>query len=179
MMTEVVVFGGGCFWCTEAVFSRVRGVVSVQSGYANGHVDHPSYEQVCTGQTGHAEAVALEYEPGEIGLADLLAIFFATHDPTTPDRQGHDVGPQYRSGVYWTNEAQATAVRAFVAELTAAHAYGDAPIVTELAPLAAFWPAEPEHDRYFERHPYQGYCAMVIAPKVEKFERALGQFLRK
>lgn len=174
-----IVLAGGCFWCTEAVFSRVEGVLAVKSGYANGHVDHPTYEQVCSGRTGHAECVQVDHDPGRIALADLLAVFFATHDPTTPDRQGHDVGPQYRSGVYWTDEAQAATVRAFVAELAANQAYGGAPIVTELAPLAAFWPAEPEHDAYFERHPHQGYCAVVIAPKVEKLQRSLARYLRK
>lgn len=176
--TQEIVLAGGCFWCTEAVFDRVEGVLDVQSGYANGHVDHPSYEQVCSGRTGHAEAVRVTFDPVRIGLEDVLTIFFATHDPTTLNRQGHDVGTQYRSGVYWTQETQAGVVRRVVDELTATAAF-DAPIVTELAPLSSFWQAEPEHDAYFERHPYQGYCMAVIGPKVDKFQRAMARYLRK
>jgi len=174
-----ITLAGGCFWCTEAVFDRVEGVLDVRSGYANGQVEHPTYEAVCTGRTGHAEAVQVAYDPERIALQDLLAIFFATHDPTTPNRQGHDVGTQYRSGIYWHDEAQGEAVRAFVADLAAARTYGASAIVTELAPLTAFWPAEPEHDDYFALHPEQGYCAVVIAPKVEKFQRAMTRFLKK
>ncbi|MFT4265820.1 MAG: peptide-methionine (S)-S-oxide reductase MsrA [Xenophilus sp.] len=176
---ETIVLGGGCFWCVEAVFDRVEGVVDVESGYANGQVPNPSYEQVCSGRTGHAEVVRVRFDPQRIGLRDILEIFFAVHDPTTLNRQGNDVGTQYRSAVYTTDDAQRQTVREVIAELAAHPAHGGAPIVTEVAPLAGYWPAEDEHQDYFLNHPGQGYCAFVVAPKVEKFRKTFAQRLRK
>jgi peptide-methionine (S)-S-oxide reductase len=173
----VLVLGGGCFWCTEAVFDRVRGVLDVESGYANGHVDRPSYEQVCAGTTGHAEVVRVVYDPTQVSTRQLLGIFFATHDPTTPNRQGNDVGPQYRSGIYTTIPGQAEDARAVMAELEAAQVF-DAPLVTEVQPLAAYWPAEDYHQDYYQQHPGQGYCAFVVGPKVAKFRRQFTSLLK-
>lgn len=174
--TETITLGGGCFWCLEAVYLRVAGVHAVQSGYANGHLPAPSYEQVCRGDTGHAEVVQVRYDPTEVDLQALLEVFFAVHDPTTVDRQGNDVGPQYRSGIYWSDPADEAQVRAVAAQ---ANALLDGRLVTELAPLLSFWPAEPEHDRYFERHPWQGYCAVVVGPKVAKFQQRFASLLRR
>ncbi|MEX8194163.1 peptide-methionine (S)-S-oxide reductase MsrA [Comamonas guangdongensis] len=176
-MTETIVLGGGCFWCTEAVFDRVRGIVDVESGYANGHLEHPSYEDVCTGQTGHAEVVKLEFDPAVIGLRDVLLIFFGTHDPTTLNRQGNDVGTQYRSGVYTGSAAQAETARALLQELREEGAY-DAPIVTEVEPLRSYWSAEDYHQDYFAKHPNQGYCAFVVGPKVQKFRQTFSRWLK-
>lgn len=175
--TQTLVLAGGCFWCTEAVFDRVRGVLDVESGYSNGHDPAPHYEAVCTGRTGHAEVVRLVYDPAVIGLRTVLDIFFATHDPTTLNRQGHDVGTQYRSGIYWTEPAQAELARARIAELTAEGVFA-APIVTEVQPLANYHPAEAEHQDFFARHPHQGYCLAVAAPKVDKLRRVFAQWLR-
>ena len=177
-MTETIVLGGGCFWCTEAVFDRVRGIVDVESGYANGHLDHPSYEDICTGQTGHAEVVKLEYDADVISLRDLLLIFFATHDPTTLNRQGNDVGTQYRSAIYTTSDEQAQVAKALMQEMREEGAY-DAPIVTELQPIKAYWPAEAYHQDYFLQHPNQGYCAFVVSPKVQKFQHAFARWLKE
>ena len=174
---ETIVLGGGCFWCTESVFVQVRGVLDVESGYANGHDPAPSYEAVCTGQTGHAEVVKLVFDPTVIDLRQILLIFFATHDPTTPNRQGHDVGTQYRSGIYWTEPAQAEVARALIAELGAAGAY-DAPIVTEVQALGLYHPAEDYHQDFFARHPGHGYCLAVAAPKVAKLRRAFTDWVR-
>ena len=176
-MTETIYLGGGCFWCTEAIFQRVRGVLDVQSGYCNGHVPQPSYEQVCTGTTGHAEAVRVTFDPAQIGVREILQIFFATHDPTTPNRQGNDVGTQYRSGIYYERPEHGEAARALIHELEAQQVF-DAPIVTEVQPLEQFWPAEDYHRDYFARHPQQGYCAFVIAPKLEKFRKTFAQYLK-
>ena len=172
-MTETIVLGGGCFWCTEAVFDRVRGVIDVQSGYANGHVDHPTYAQICAGTTGHAEVVRLVFDPQTIGLRQLLEIFFASHDPTTLNRQGNDVGPQYRSGIYVLDESQASIAREVIAEMTQAAA-----VVTEVLPLQSYWPAEDYHQDYFLQHPGQGYCAFVVSPKVQKFRRSFAQWVK-
>ncbi|MDR2299372.1 MAG: peptide-methionine (S)-S-oxide reductase MsrA [Comamonas sp.] len=177
MAVQTIYLGGGCFWCTEAVFDRVRGIVDVESGYANGHLDHPSYEAICTGQTGHAEVVKLDYESDVIGLRDLLLIFFATHDPTTLNRQGNDVGTQYRSAIYTTNEEQTKAAAELMQEMREEGAY-DAPIVTELEPIKAYWPAEAYHQDYFLQHPNQGYCAFVVGPKVQKFQNAFARWLK-
>ena len=177
-MTETIVLGGGCFWCTEAVFDRVRGIVDVESGYANGHLDHPSYEDICTGQTGHAEVVKLEYDADVISLRDLLLIFFATHDPTTLNRQGNDVGTQYRSAIYTTSDEQAQVAKALMQEMREEGAY-DAPIVTELQPIKAYWAAEAYHQDYFLQHPNQGYCAFVVSPKVQKFQHAFARWLKE
>lgn len=174
---ETIVLGGGCFWCTESIFVQVRGVLDVESGYSNGHVLQPSYEDVCTGQTGHAEVVKLVFDPATIDLRQILLIFLATHDPTTLNRQGHDVGTQYRSGIYWTEPRQAEVAQALIDELTAAGAY-DAPIVTEVQPLHHYHPAEDEHQDFFARHPTQGYCLAVAAPKVAKLRRAFADWVR-
>jgi len=165
---ETVTLGGGCFWCVEAVFEQVAGVLSCESGYANGHVRAPSYEQVCGGDTGHAEVVRVRFDPRTIPLGDVLRIFFATHDPTQLNRQGNDVGTQYRSGVYWEDEAQLPVIREVLAE--ARQALGDG-VVTEVAALANYWRAEDYHQHYFAQHPFQGYCAAIIAPKVDKFRK--------
>ena len=172
-----IVLAGGCFWCTEAVFDEVRGVLDVESGYCNGHLAEPSYEAVCSGTTGHAEAVKLVYDPDVIGLRQLLEIFFATHDPTTLNRQGNDVGTQYRSGIYCTSEAQRAEAQAFVDALTQEQIY-PRPIVTEVLPLSSYWPAEDYHQDFFERNPYQGYCMAVAAPKVAKFRQTFSRFVK-
>ena len=168
--TESIVLGGGCFWCVEAVMKPLRGVERVVSGYANGHVRNPTYREVCSGRTGHAEVVEVAFDPDVISLRDLLGIFFATHDPTTLNRQGADVGTQYRSGVYYTSEAQRETAQAVVDDLTAQAVFDD-PIVTEIVPLESFYPAEDYHQDYFARNPAQPYCAAVIAPKVAKLRR--------
>ena len=165
--TDSIVLGGGCFWCVEAVMLPLRGVTSVVSGYANGHVVNPTYREVCSGRTGHAEVVEVTFDPEVISLHDLLTVFFTTHDPTTPNRQGGDRGTQYRSGIYVTSEAQRAVAEAVKAEITAQGIYPD-PIVTEIEPLETFYPAEDYHQDYFARNPAQPYCQAVIAPKVSK-----------
>ena len=168
MNIETITLAGGCFWCLEAVYERVDGVVDVESGYANGQVPNPSYAQVCEGDTGHAEVVRVRFDADRIGLREILEIFFTIHDPTTLNRQGNDVGTQYRSGIYWHDEAQAGLAREVIDELRAVHG---GRVVTELAPLANYWRAEDYHQHYFARPPNAGYCAAVVAPKVEKFRR--------
>jgi peptide-methionine (S)-S-oxide reductase len=175
---EVATLGGGCFWCLEAVFQELRGVVSVTPGYAGGHVENPSYEQVCGKKTGHAEVVRVVFDPAELSYADLLRVFFSIHDPTTKDRQGNDVGPQYRSIIFAHSEAQAETARAVMEEIARAGLW-DGPIVTELVPEAPFWPAEPEHHDYFARNPWSPYCRAVVAPKVMKFRKAFADRLKK
>ena len=172
---ETITLGGGCFWCLEAVYDRVDGVLDVESGYSNGHVRQPGYEQVCSGSTGHAEVVRVSFDPSRIGLREILEIFFTIHDPTTPDRQGNDVGPQYRSGIYFHDEAQQATARELIAEVQARLGR---PVVTELQPVDNYWPAEDYHQNYFEQHPGQGYCAFVVAPKVEKFRKTFAQRVR-
>ena len=167
---ETATLGGGCFWCLEAVFKDLRGVQRVLSGYAGGNLAHPTYEQVCTGRTGHAEVVQIVFDPNELAYADLLRVFFTIHDPTTRDRQGNDVGPQYRSIILTHSDAQHAMAAAVIRELTDAKVW-DRPIVTEVKPLQAFYPAEPEHHDYFARNPYTGYCQVVVAPKVQKFRK--------
>lgn len=176
--TRLLTLAGGCFWCLDAVYTRVRGVESVECGYSNGHVIHPTYAQVCTGQTGHAEVVRVRYSPQTIGLNDLLDIFFTIHDPTTRNRQGSDVGPQYRSGIYTHGPDQSGAVHAYLDDLRA-RAVFSAPLVTEVAPEDNYSPAEPEHQRYFEHHPEQGYCTVVVAPKVGKLRSHFADLLRE
>jgi peptide-methionine (S)-S-oxide reductase len=168
MSTEVITLGGGCFWCVEAVFELVDGVASVESGYCNGHVPAPSYPQVCEGTTGHAEVVRVRFDPARIALREVLEIFFTVHDPTTKDRQGNDVGPQYRSGIYWHDGAQRAVIAEVLAEAQAAHG---GKVVTEVAREDNYSRAEDDHQHYFANHPGQGYCAFVVAPKVEKFRR--------
>lgn len=174
---ETATLGGGCFWCTEAVFEGVRGVEKVQSGYAGGRIPDPSYEQVCSGSTGHAEVVRVTFDPQELPYRDLLQIFFATHDPTTKDRQGADVGTQYRSVIFPHSEEQRRTAEEVIADLERKHVW-DAPIVTTIEPEAEFYPAEAYHSEYFRRNPRQGYCQVVIAPKVAKFRQQFADRLR-
>lgn len=168
MNPQSITLAGGCFWCLEAVYELVDGVTAVESGYANGHVPNPSYEQVCSGTTGHAEVVRVSFDADRITLHEVLEIFFSIHDPTTPDRQGNDIGTQYRSGIYWHDPAHEAVVREVVAQANAALG---GRVVTEVQPLANYWRAEAYHQHYFANHPGQGYCAFVVAPKVEKFRR--------
>jgi peptide-methionine (S)-S-oxide reductase len=168
MRRETITLGGGCFWCLEAVYERVDGVLAVESGYSNGALHNPSYAQVCTGDTGHAEVVRVEFDAERISLREVLEIFFTIHDPTTLNRQGNDVGTQYRSGIYWHDEAQATVAREVLQEVHGAHR---GRVVTELEAERNYSRAEDEHQHYFANHPNQGYCAFVVAPKVEKFRR--------
>jgi peptide-methionine (S)-S-oxide reductase len=168
--TETIVLGGGCFWCTEAVFDRVQGVVDVESGYSNGQTLNPSYEQICTGRTGHAEVVKVTFDPAEISLHVFLDIFFVVHDPTTLNRQGNDVGTQYRSGIYYLDPAQKQIAEDVMREIGESKAYRS-PIVTEVEPLANYSAAEAYHQDYFLNNPNQGYCAFVVGPKVEKFQK--------
>ena len=167
---QTITLGGGCFWCTEAVFVGVRGVTDVESGYCNGHVPDVTYEQVCSGTTGHNEVVKLVFDPAHISLREILEIFFVIHDPTTLNRQGNDTGTQYRSGIYFDSAAQEEVAREVIAEMVASGVYSR-PIVTEVLPLANYWPAEDYHQDYFVNNPNQGYCAFVVGPKVEKFRK--------
>jgi len=165
--TEIATLGGGCFWCLEAVYNELRGVESVISGYAGGSVANPSYEQVCSGRTGHAEVVQVTFDPSAISYRDILGVFFTIHDPTTLNRQGADVGTQYRSIILYGSPEQEATAREVIAE-TQASGLWHAPIVTQVEPLERFYPAEGYHQNYFERNPYQPYCQIVIAPKVAK-----------
>lgn len=176
-MTETLVLGGGCFWCTEAVYVKVRGVTDVESGYCNGQTLAPTYEEVCSGRTGHNEVVKLEYDPAQISTRELLEIFFVIHDPTTLNRQGSDMGTQYRSGIYATTPEQAEVARSLIYQLTADRAFGQ-PIVTEVLALANYSAAEDYHQDFFERNPYQGYCMAVAAPKVDKFRKTFARLVR-
>lgn len=175
---QTATFGGGCFWCTEAVFQQLRGVKSVVSGYSGGHVANPTYEQVCTGQTGHAEVIQITYDPAEIAYEDLLKVFWQTHDPTTPNRQGNDVGTQYRSAIFYHNDDQRRTAEAYKKQLDESGTFR-APIVTEIAKFEKFYPAEQYHQRYFQRNPAQQYCQFVIRPKVEKFRKEFKELLDK
>jgi len=175
--TQTLVLGGGCFWCTEAVYVEVRGVLDVESGYSNGHAPAPTYEQVCTGSTGHNEVVKLVYDPAQVSTRELLEIFFLIHDPTTLNRQGNDVGTQYRSGIYFTVPEQETQARSIVDELAREGVYAR-PIVTEVCPLANYHPAEAYHQDFFARNPHQGYCLAVAAPKVAKFRQTFARLVR-
>jgi peptide-methionine (S)-S-oxide reductase len=166
---ETATFGSGCFWCTEAVFQRLKGVESVVSGYSGGFVENPSYEEVCTGTTGHAEATQIKYDPAQISYEELLEVFWKTHDPTTLNQQGNDFGPQYRSAIFYHNDEQRRLAEEYKKKLDAAHIW-DKPIVTEIAPFTNFYPAENYHQDYFNRNPNQPYCAYIIRPKVKKLE---------
>jgi peptide-methionine (S)-S-oxide reductase len=177
-MTETAILGGGCFWCVEAAYSEITGVTAVQSGYAGGHIEHPTYKQVCTGQTGHAEVVEVKFDPAVISYEDVLRVFFTIHDPTQLNRQGGDIGTQYRSVIFYTDPAQEAAARKIIAEFESSGAWG-AKIVTEVSPAPIFYRAEPEHDHYFARNPYAGYCQAVIAPKIAKMRKAFSARLRK
>lgn len=173
-MTEIAILGGGCFWCTEPVFQGLRGVVNVTPGYCGGHVDNPSYEQVCAKTTGHIEVVRVEFDPQTIDFETVLRVFFATHDPTTLDRQGADVGPQYASAIFYQSAAQRDIAESLIEELQAET--GQA-IVTRLLETEVFWPAEDYHHDYFSRNPYQGYCQAVISPKLAKFRKQYAHLL--
>lgn len=170
-------FGGGCFWCLEPVFAAVQGVKEVVPGYAGGHKENPTYEEVCTGTTGHAEVVQITYDPEQVSYRDLLEIFFAVHDPTTLNRQGADVGTQYRSVIFYHSDQQEAEAREYIAQLDKAGVWPN-PIVTEVAPYETFYPAEDYHWDYFRRNPYQPYCQVVIAPKVAKFRRQFAEKLK-
>jgi len=175
---EVATLAGGCFWCLEAVFDQLDGVVSVESGYANGHVPHPTYRQVCSGTTGHAEVVQITFDPAVVSFRDLLHVFFTIHDPTTLNRQGADVGTQYRSGIFFHSPEQQSMANAVIAELNAQNLWGR-PIVTEVAPLDTFYIAEEYHQEYYENNAVQPYCQVVVAPKVAKFRKQFVDRLKK
>jgi peptide-methionine (S)-S-oxide reductase len=174
---QTITLGGGCFWCTEAVYVRVRGVLDVESGYSNGQLENPSYEQVCSGNTGHNEVVRLRFDPAQISLRQILGIFFAIHDPTTLNRQGNDAGTQYRSGIYFSSPEQEQVARELISQLTQERLFG-APIVTEVLSLANYWAAEDYHQDYYEKHPDQGYCSFVVGPKVAKFRKGFAELLK-
>ncbi len=176
MTTETITLGGGCFWCTEAVFEQVQGVLSVESGFSNGQAVNPSYEQVCGGDTGHNEVLRVRFDPAQISLRELLEIFFVVHDPSTLNRQGNDVGTQYRSGIYWHEPSQVAVAQQVLAEVDAELG---GRVTTELAPETNYWPAEAYHQHYFANHPGQGYCSFVVAPKVEKFKKTFAARVRR
>ena len=175
---EVATLGGGCFWCTEAVFDQLKGVEDVVSGYTGGHVENPTYRQVCSATTGHAEVVKVTFDPSVVSYEEILRVFFATHDPTTKDRQGADVGPQYRSVVFYHSPEQKATAQRLVRELDQAGIFR-APIQTEISPASTFYEAEEYHQEYFARNPDQGYCRVVIEPKVAKFRQKYFDQLKK
>ena len=175
---ETATLAGGCFWCLEAVYDQLRGVEDVVSGYSGGRVRNPSYREVCAGTTGHAEVVQVTFDPAAISFRELLEVFFTIHDPTTLNRQGADVGTQYRSAVYYHSPEQKAAAEQVIREVNTAGIW-PAPIVTEVAPVAAFYPAEDYHQEYFARNPNQGYCTVIIAPKVAKFRKQYLSRLKK
>jgi len=175
MATDIATLGGGCFWCLEAVYQQVKGVQAVESGYTGGQVQDPTYEQVCEGTTGHAEVVRVTFDPDIIGYRELLEIFFTIHDPTTVNRQGNDVGSQYRSAIYFHSPQQQGIARQVIAEM--ANVW-DAPIVTELSPAETYYKAEGYHQNYFRQNPLQGYCAFVVAPKVAKFRKTFSDRIK-
>jgi peptide-methionine (S)-S-oxide reductase len=174
---ETAILGGGCFWCLEAVYDELMGVVSVESGYSGGTVAGPSYQEVCTGATGHAEVVRVNYDPQIVSYREILQIFFTIHDPTSLNRQGADVGTQYRSVIFYRDEAQKRAAEQVIQEIEAEKIW-DKPLVTQLVPLEAFYIAEDYHQEYFKKNPYQGYCQMVVAPKVAKFRQKFAARLK-
>ena len=175
---DTAIFANGCFWCTEAIFQRVEGVESVESGYIGGHIKNPTYEQVCDKNTGHAEATRILFDPTKVSFDDLLEIFWKTHDPTTLNKQGNDVGPQYRSAVFYLNEKQKERATYYKIELDKSGAWSS-PIVTTIEPATIFYPAENYHQNYYNNNPNQGYCKFVIAPKVEKFEKIFKKKLKR
>jgi peptide-methionine (S)-S-oxide reductase len=174
---QVAVFGGGCFWCTEAVFEELRGVSAVMPGYTGGTVKDPSYDAVCTGTTGHAEATKVEYDPSQISYENLLIVFFATHDPTTLNRQGNDVGTQYRSAIFYSTPQQKEEAEKFITELNASDPNGK-PIITEVVPLGEFYDAEDYHRQYYKNNPGAGYCQVIIEPKVQKMQAKFNELLK-
>ncbi len=175
---ETAYFGEGCFWCTEAFFQRIEGVVSVRSGYGGGHVINPTYEQVCDKTTGHAEVTKIEYDPTKVTFDELLEVFWKTHDPTTKNKQGNDVGPQYRSVIFYLNDEQKQKALLYKAELEKSKAF-DNPIVTEIEPFSNYYPAENYHQNYYNDNTTQGYCYFVVRPKLEKFEKVFKNKLKK
>lgn len=177
-MIEKAIFGGGCFWCTEAIFKMLDGVVSVRPGYAGGTKVNPTYEEVCTGLTGHAEVTQIEYDPERVSFRTLLTVFFATHDPTTLNRQGNDVGTQYRSIILYTTPTQKEEAEACIQEIDDSTSEGS-PVVTEVKPLTTFYEAEKYHADYFAQHPDQAYCNLIISPKVEKVQKKFAELLKK
>lgn len=177
--TDTATFANGCFWCTEAIFEQLDGVISAVSGYTGGHVENPSYKAVCTGETGHAECLQIVYDPAKISFDELLEVFWQTHDPTTLNRQGADVGTQYRSGIFYHNEAQKAKAEKYKAELDKSGAF-DNPIVTEITPFTKFYPAEDYHQAYFENNENSNpYCRIVIRPKLDKFQKVFKDKLKK
>lgn len=174
---QTITLGGGCFWCTEAVYVQVRGIEDVESGYSNGQARQPSYEDVCTGTTGHNEVVKLVYDPSKISTREVLEIFFVIHDPTTLNRQGNDTGTQYRSGIYFHTPEQETVAREVIAEMAGSGVYSQS-IVTEVVPVDNYWPAEEYHQDFFARNPDQGYCMAVAAPKVAKFRKTFARLTK-
>jgi peptide-methionine (S)-S-oxide reductase len=175
---QTIVLGGGCFWCTEAVYKEVRGITDVESGYSNGEAERPSYEDVCTGRTGHNEVVKLTYDPAQVSLRQILEIFFVVHDPTQLNRQGNDVGTQYRSGIYYTTPEQKQVADDMIRDMSQEKLFGR-PIVTEVLPMTNYWPAEDYHQDFFEKNPTQGYCLAVAAPKVAKFRKTFTELTRR
>ncbi len=178
MATDTATFGTGCFWCTEAVFQELEGVEKVTSGYSGGHVDNPTYEQVCDKKTGHAEVVQIEFDPSKISFEELLEVFWKVHDPTTLNQQGADIGPQYRSAVFYKNEEQKQLAEKYKAELDKSGAFRN-PIVTEISPLINFFPAEGYHQNFYNDNPTNRYCAFVVRPKLDKFEKVFKDKLKK
>lgn len=178
MNTEKITFGNGCFWCTEAIFQQVKGVIKSTSGYSGGHVENPTYEQVCEKNTGHAEVIQIEYNPAEVSVDELLEVFWQTHDPTTLNRQGNDVGPQYRSVVFYHTEQQKERAEFYKKKLDTSGAF-DNPIVTTIEPFTNFYVAENYHQDYYNRNGNQPYCYFVIRPKMEKFEKAFKDKMKK
>ncbi len=174
---EIATLAGGCFWCLEAVYDQVAGVESVESGYIGGQVDNPTYEQVCSGRTGHAEAVRITFDPSRIRYRDLLDIFFVIHDPTTLNRQGNDVGTQYRSAIFYHSPQQKQTAEEAIAAITRERLYPN-PVVTEVVPAGRWFEAEPYHQEYFARNPFQGYCTYVVGPKVAKFRKQFASTLK-
>ena len=175
---EIATLAGGCFWCLEAVYDELRGVESVESGYMGGELESPSYEDICSGETGHAEVVQIRFDPQQVSYRDLLEVFFVIHDPTTPDRQGNDFGTQYRSAIFYHSAEQKATAGEVIEHITAAKIWR-APIVTEVAPASTFWIAEDYHQEFFARNPYQPYCVAIVDPKVAKFRRQFRDRLKK
>ncbi len=175
---ETATLGAGCFWCVEAVFDDLRGVHDVVSGYSGGHKDHPTYQEVCSETTGHAEVVQIKFDPAELSYADLLRVFFAVHDPTTLNRQGNDIGSSYRSAIFYHSTEQRETAETVIREVNEAAIY-DNPIVTEVTEYTKFWPAEDYHQEYFANNPNQPYCAAVVGPKVAKFRKVFVDRLKK
>lgn len=174
---ETATLAGGCFWCIEAAFLPIRGIEAAVSGYMGGHIINPTYEEVCGKRTGHAEVVQLQFNPAELSYREILQMFFTLHDPTTPNRQGNDVGPQYRSAIFYHDESQKQIAEEVMAQVSAEKWYS-APLVTELTPLEPFYPAEAYHQNYYARNPYQGYCMAVVAPKVAKMRKLFADRLK-